>query len=108
VAVKGWVETLDRRATDFAAECVTLGVQTIIYTDIARDGMMSGPNVEQLEGILRAVTCEVIASGGVSRLEDLTALRELGENYPHLHGVITGKALYDGAFEIGAALAAVR
>jgi len=107
VAVQGWVETMDLKATDFAQQCADLGVRTIIYTDIARDGMMSGPNIPQLEGILQAVECDVIASGGVSQLDDLCTLRQLGERYPQLHGVITGKALYDGAFPIGAALAAV-
>ena len=108
VAVEGWVETTDRRATVFAQECVALGVETLIYTDSARDGMMTGPNFAQLEGILQAVDCQVIASGGVSRLEDLCQLREMQTRYPHLHGVISGKALYDGALDVGSAMAAVR
>jgi phosphoribosylformimino-5-aminoimidazole carboxamide ribotide isomerase len=95
VAVRGWVETTRQSATDLALRMVDAGVSILIYTDIATDGMMTGPNLEALEGMLSTVTCGVIASGGVSRLEDIEALAALGAAHKNLIGVITGKALYE-------------
>lgn len=94
VAVRGWVEKTSLAAIEFAREIGELGVHTIIFTDIATDGTLVGPNYEAVGAICDAVRCQVIASGGVSSAEDVRRLREL--NRPNLVGVIIGKALYDG------------
>ena len=92
VAVKGWTETTETRASELALAAQDLGVGTIIYTDIATDGMLQGPNYEQLQGMLEILDCNLIASGGVSSVEDLERLSAL----EGLYGAIIGKALYDG------------
>jgi len=92
VAVKGWTETTETRAAELALAAQDLGVGTIIYTDIATDGMLQGPNYEQLQGMLDILDCNLIASGGVSSVEDLESLSAL----EGLYGAIIGKALYDG------------
>ncbi len=106
VAVKGWVETTGLGALDFARRMEAIGVATIVYTDIATDGMLSGPNLPALEAMLGAVSCGVIASGGVAALGDIVALRALARRHPHLSGIITGKALYEGSLDLPAALRA--
>ena len=80
------------------------GVAAIIYTDILRDGAMQGPNIAATEALARTVTIPVIASGGVSTLADLTALRDTGV----ISGAISGRALYDGAIDLAEALKALR
>lgn len=95
VAVKGWVDTTKLDALAFARRMEALGVATIIYTDISTDGMMRGPNLPAQEALLRSVKCQVIASGGVSRRDDVVNLTALGLRYPHLNGVIIGKAIYE-------------
>ena len=95
VQVKGWVETTDTPATELAMRVAALGVSTVIYTDTATDGMLSGPNVEGVRALCRAVRCNVVASGGVSKTEDVARLNALG--LANLDGVIVGKALYEGA-----------
>ena len=92
VAVKGWTETTSTSAADLAIIAQVAGVGTIIYTDIATDGMLTGPNFPELENLLRILDCHLIASGGVSCAEDLRKLSKI----PRLHGTIIGKALYDG------------
>lgn len=92
VAVKGWKEATPIRATVFAKQTAELAPSAIIYTDIATDGMLQGPNLHALRQIAAAVPVPVIASGGVSSRDDLRALEALG----CLHGAIIGKALYDG------------
>lgn len=92
VAVKGWTETTKTRAIDLAFAAQDAGVGTIIYTDIATDGMLQGPNYESLQELLEALDCNLIASGGVSSTEDLRRLSAL----EGLYGTIIGKALYDG------------
>ncbi len=92
VAVKGWTESSPRRALDLARQAAMLGVGAIIYTDIATDGMMRGPNLPALEALLSEVDVPVIASGGVSSHDDLRALAARRR----LHGAIIGRALYDG------------
>jgi len=77
-----------------------LGARTIIYTDISRDGMLSGPNFKAIEEMVKAVDMEVVASGGVSKLEDIKILKEIG-----VSGIIIGKALYTGDIDLGQALA---
>lgn len=101
VATKGWAEDTDVLATDLARSFEDAGVAAIIYTDIERDGAMQGPNVDATAALACAVSIPVIASGGVSSLADLRALKNCGAP---LDGVISGRALYDGAIELGAAL----
>ncbi|MFD1344672.1 1-(5-phosphoribosyl)-5-[(5-phosphoribosylamino)methylideneamino]imidazole-4-carboxamide isomerase [Litorisediminicola beolgyonensis] len=103
VATKGWAEETDVTATDLARSFEDAGVAAIIYTDIDRDGAMGGPNVPATEALARAVEIPVIASGGVSSLADLEALKATGV----IAGAISGRALYDGALDLRAALAAL-
>ena len=100
VAVEGWAETTDITALDLAAKFEDAGVAAIIYTDIDRDGAMGGPNVEATAALAKAVSIPVIASGGVSSMTDLQALKECGAS---LDGVISGRALYDGRIDPAAA-----
>jgi phosphoribosylformimino-5-aminoimidazole carboxamide ribotide isomerase len=104
VATKGWATETDVMATDLARSFEDAGVAALIYTDIDRDGAMQGPNIEATEALARAVTIPVIASGGVSRMEDLIALRNTGV----IAGAISGRALYDGAIDLGTALKALK
>ncbi|GHE91682.1 1-(5-phosphoribosyl)-5-[(5-phosphoribosylamino) methylideneamino] imidazole-4-carboxamide isomerase [Aliiroseovarius zhejiangensis] len=104
VATKGWATETDVMVTDLAKSFEDAGVAAIIYTDINRDGAMQGPNVEATAALARAVSIPVIASGGVSSLDDLIALRDCGAS---LNGAISGRALYDGAIDLKAALAAL-
>ena len=99
VAVRGWTERSDVPALELARRVRDAGVQTVIYTDIARDGMMLGPSVEQTARMVLESGLQVIGSGGVSRLSDIAALKAAG-----CVGVITGKALYSGAFTLAQAL----
>ena len=92
VAVRGWTETSGRRALDLALEVQAAGVGAIIYTDIATDGMLSGPNYRELDALLARLDCPLIASGGVSTAEDVLALARR----PTLNGTIIGRALYEG------------
>src|SRR5690625_2678757 len=94
VATDGWTDTSDVKAIDLVKELETLGVSTIVYTDIAKDGMLQGPNLEEQEAIHQATRMDVIASGGVTTVDDVANLRELD-----LYGVIIGKALYDGKLD---------
>lgn len=103
VATKGWATETDVLVTDLAKSFEDAGVAAIIYTDILRDGAMTGPNIEATEALARAVTIPVIASGGVSSLPDLIALRDTGV----IAGAISGRAIYDGALDLQAALAAL-
>ena len=104
VATKGWAEETDAMVTDLAKSFEDAGVAAIIYTDILRDGAMKGPNIVATEALARAVTIPVIASGGVSTLADLFALRDTGV----IAGAISGRALYDGAINLGDAVAALK
>lgn len=104
VAVKGWTSVSDTRAIDLVKEVGGLAIGAVIYTDIARDGMLSGPNLPALKEVVGASSFPVIASGGISRVEDILAVRALG---PRIEGAIVGKALYDGKLDYRAALAAL-
>ncbi|MCK8464721.1 1-(5-phosphoribosyl)-5-[(5-phosphoribosylamino)methylideneamino]imidazole-4-carboxamide isomerase [Aliiroseovarius sp. S1339] len=101
VATKGWAEETDVMVTDLAKSFEDAGVAAIIYTDINRDGAMQGPNVQATADLARAVSIPVIASGGVSSLDDLRALKNCGAK---LDGAISGRALYDGAIDLNDAL----
>ena len=101
VATKGWAEETDVDVIDLAKSFDVDGVCAIIYTDILRDGAMKGPNVEATAALAKAVSIPVIASGGVSSVEDLKALKNCGAE---LNGAISGRALYDGAIDLGEAL----
>jgi len=104
VATKGWAEETNVLVTDLARSFEDAGVAAIIYTDINRDGAMQGPNVTATAALAQAVSIPVIASGGVSSLADLIALRDCGAT---LDGAISGRALYDGAIDLGQALEAL-
>lgn len=95
VAVEGWLETSDARAVDLARSFEEAGVAALIYTDIARDGMLTGPNLDATAEIADAVGIPVIASGGVSSEDDVVAAAALGSR--GISGVIVGRALYTGA-----------
>ncbi len=104
VAVRGWVEVLDLAAIDLAAQLADAGVSCFIYTDISRDGMMQGHNVEATRAFADATSVPVIASGGIASLDDvhaICALKKVG-----VTGMISGRALYDGALDLAEALAA--
>ncbi|MGY9012471.1 MAG: 1-(5-phosphoribosyl)-5-[(5-phosphoribosylamino)methylideneamino]imidazole-4-carboxamide isomerase [Rhodobacterales bacterium] len=105
VATKGWANETDIHVTDLARSFEDAGVAAIIYTDINRDGAMQGPNVDATAALANAVSIPVIASGGVSSLTDLIALRDCGAP---LNGAISGRALYDGALDLKQALEALR
>jgi phosphoribosylformimino-5-aminoimidazole carboxamide ribotide isomerase len=95
VAVKGWVATTGTSALALARRMDALGVRTLIHTDIATDGMLTGPNLGAQSALAGAVTADVIASGGVTSLEDVAALTRLARSRPNLAGVIVGKAIYE-------------
>jgi len=98
VAIHGWKDVTGEKAVDLARRMEDFGVEAIIYTDIARDGMMTGPNIEATRSLAEAIGIPVIASGGISSLQDienLLAIEDAG-----IHGVITGKAIYSGALSL--------
>ncbi|NLE26243.1 MAG: 1-(5-phosphoribosyl)-5-[(5-phosphoribosylamino)methylideneamino]imidazole-4-carboxamide isomerase [Clostridiaceae bacterium] len=99
VAIEGWEKTSGVKAVEHAKNMEALGVQTIIYTDIATDGMLSGPNLLAMAEMVKKVDMEVIASGGVSSLKDIRHLKEVG-----VAGVIVGKAIYTGDVDLKKAL----
>lgn len=101
VATKGWAEETDLNVIDLARSFEDAGVAALIYTDINRDGAMQGPNVAATAALAHAVSIPVIASGGVSSLADLEALKNSGAP---LNGAISGRALYDGAIDLAQAI----
>ncbi|WP_028842882.1 1-(5-phosphoribosyl)-5-[(5-phosphoribosylamino)methylideneamino]imidazole-4-carboxamide isomerase [Thermodesulfovibrio yellowstonii] len=104
VAVKGWVEVTEIRAIELALKMQDYGIWGIIYTDISRDGMLTGPNIEATKALVESVKVPLIASGGVSSIEDIRKLAEI----PQLWGVITGKAIYSGAIDFKEALRIIK
>jgi len=98
VSVKGWTEASGVRAVDLAKQVEAAGVGTIIYTDIATDGMLEGPNFAEMEHLLGQLKCQLIASGGVSCAQDVLRLNQM----QGLYGVIIGKALYDQKIDLPA------
>ncbi|MDZ7266275.1 MAG: 1-(5-phosphoribosyl)-5-[(5-phosphoribosylamino)methylideneamino]imidazole-4-carboxamide isomerase [candidate division KSB1 bacterium] len=102
VATSGWTDTSEIEAVAFAQQMHRLGVRWTVYTDIARDGTLQGPNLAATAALARQSGLQVIAAGGVARLEDLVALRHLEKD--GVAGVIVGKALYEGKFTLAEAL----
>ncbi|MBE9604555.1 1-(5-phosphoribosyl)-5-[(5-phosphoribosylamino)methylideneamino]imidazole-4-carboxamide isomerase [Acetobacteraceae bacterium H6797] len=107
VATEGWAETSSVTALELALSFEDAGAAAIIYTDIDRDGMLGGVNVEATAALAAKLTTPVIASGGVAGLADITALRAAGGPRP-IEGVIIGRALYDGRIDPAAALQAAQ
>lgn len=103
VAIRGWADVTEKKASELATEMEGFGVAAIIYTDIARDGMMQGPNIEATKALAESISIPVIASGGVSSLADIRNL--LAIEASGVSGVITGKAIYTGALDLRAAVA---
>ena len=106
VAVQGWAEVTNSTAVDLARKFEDFGVAALIYTDIARDGMLQGPNLEATKALAEAVSIPVIASGGVSSLKDIENLMAIESS--GITGVITGKAVYTGAILLNEAIALTR
>ena len=104
VATRGWATKTDIMVTDLAKQFEDDGIAAIIYTDINRDGAMSGPNIAATEALAQTVNIPVIASGGVSSMQDLHDLKASGI----ISGAISGRALYDGAIDLADALAALK
>ncbi len=99
VRTRGWLRDSGLSYLDFARQMTDFGVQAIIFTDISRDGLQSGPSFDALEALRKAVSCEIVASGGVTTLEDIVRLRDLG-----IDGAIVGKAAYTGAMDLSRAV----
>lgn len=108
VAVQGWVDTTSIETLGLAKALESNGVRTLIHTDIDTDGTLEGPNLAAQEALLQQVGMRLIASGGVATLEDIERLHALSKMYPHLDGVIVGKALYEGKVDLAAAIEQVR
>ena len=102
VATEGWVETVAYTALDFAVNMKKLGVETVVFTDIYRDGVLRGPNLNAIDRMAKISEMQVIASGGISSLEDIAALKAM-ENEGVI-GAVIGKALYDGKFDLAQAI----
>jgi len=98
----GWLEDSEIDAVDLAKKLDELDLAAVVFTDIARDGMLSGPNLDSVAEVFRAVKTPLIASGGVGELKDITALSRMG-----VYGIIIGRALYDGCFTLTEAIDAV-
>lgn len=103
VAIKGWVTVTGQKATDLAKKLEDAGVACIIYTDISRDGMLTGPNVEATREMAESVNIPVVASGGISSLKDIESYRGVP-----LEGIIVGKALYSGNLDLRDAIRAAK
>jgi len=106
VAIKGWEELTNKAAIELAKELEDAGVAGIIYTDISRDGMLKGPNIEGIKALAQSVKIPIIASGGVSNIEDIKRLKELESI--GVVGVITGKAIYTGGLNLTEAIKVAR
>lgn len=102
IAIQGWTETVSQSLANYLKQTPLKGVACLIFTDIARDGMLTGPNLDALKEALTLSPIPVIASGGVASLDDLKQLQALA--HPNLLGVISGKAIYEGRFKLSDAL----
>ena len=107
VAVEGWVETGEMTALDLAKAFETAGVVAIVFTDIDRDGALTGVNLEATVAIANAVSIPIIASGGVADIEDIRAVKAARDAGANLEGAISGRALYDGRLDASDALALI-
>jgi phosphoribosylformimino-5-aminoimidazole carboxamide ribonucleotide (ProFAR) isomerase len=107
VAVRGWVDGSGQDLVDVARRFADAGVAALVVTEIGRDGMLAGPALDQLGEVLAATGLDVVASGGVGSLDDLRALAGLDVDGRRLAGAIVGRALYEGVFGVGEALAVV-
>lgn len=105
VAIEGWLDTSDAKASDMARSFEDAGVAAIVYTDISRDGMLSGPNLTETVELARSVSIPIIVSGGVSCEADIIAAAQ--QTGSGIAGIIVGKAIYTGAVDLASALAAV-
>ena len=105
VATEGWAETSTLAATELAVRFEDAGVSAIVFTDIGRDGMLSGLNLERTAALARGTAIPVIASGGVGDIDDLRDLKRAAETAPGIVGVIVGRALYDGRIDLPESLA---
>jgi phosphoribosylformimino-5-aminoimidazole carboxamide ribotide isomerase len=103
VAAEGWLQVSERSALDLARQCAAWPLAALVYTDISRDGMLEGPNLEAMAAMAAAVPLPVVASGGVTSLEDIRQLARRG-----LAGCIIGRALYEGRLDLAGALALAR
>jgi phosphoribosylformimino-5-aminoimidazole carboxamide ribotide isomerase len=103
VAIEGWAKTSNFTAVGFAKKMEELGAKTIIYTDISRDGMLTGPNFKAMEEMVKEVGVDIIASGGISSIDDIKRLKDIG-----VAGAIIGKALYTGDIDLVEALEAAK
>ncbi len=103
VKVEGWLEESDQDYLNLARQMESIGIKYLIFTDISKDGTLAGPNLEQLQAIQGAVSCQIIASGGIHSLQDIINLRDLS-----LYGAICGKAIYKGTLDLREALAAAQ
>lgn len=108
VAVQGWAEATEMLAIDLAQAMKDVGIKRVVFTDIARDGMLQGPNIESTVHLAQATGLAVIASGGISTLDDLRNIQIEALKGVSIEGAITGKALYSGAFTLRQALEAAR
>jgi phosphoribosylformimino-5-aminoimidazole carboxamide ribotide isomerase len=106
VATEGWAETSTLAAADLALRLEDAGISAIIYTDIARDGMLTGLNLDETTSLAARISVPVIASGGVADINDIKALKQAASVTPNLAGAIIGRALYDGRLDAAEALAA--
>ncbi len=106
VALRGWVDAVDLSALDLAWRVAAMGVETIIYTDIATDGMLTGPNFEAQREMLDHVPARIIASGGVACAQDVERFQAMSKNHSNLEGVIIGRALYEGKIDLGSIIGA--
>jgi phosphoribosylformimino-5-aminoimidazole carboxamide ribotide isomerase len=98
-AIKGWVEKTDISAVELGRKMKEIGIDTVVYTDIAKDGMMKGPNLKETKDMIEQTGLNIIASGGITCLLDLQQAKQIGA-----YGAIIGKALYTGAIELPHAL----
>ncbi|MBU5315522.1 1-(5-phosphoribosyl)-5-[(5-phosphoribosylamino)methylideneamino]imidazole-4-carboxamide isomerase [Clostridium bornimense] len=103
VALEGWLESTNMDYIEFSRQLEKIGVKTVIYTDISKDGTLEGANIEGLKALSDAVNMDIVASGGVKDLEDLLKIKEL-----NLYGAISGKAIYSGSLDLKEALDALK
>lgn len=101
VCAEGWTDKSELNYIDLAKQMEQIGVKTIIFTDINQDGTLAGPNLVQLDNLAHNVSCDIIASGGVSNIKDIINLHDL-----NIYGAITGKAIYSGSLDLAMAIQA--